>query len=134
MLDLSEASNVKSALVVADIQLLASELGAVEREYPQHEATRSSSDRFFEVMGLWSPNPSPNPNPNPNPKPDPNPNPNQVGARVALRLGAASGCCLVVLCVPNLSSLIDLVGAVANTALASLPCLLHAALLLRTPP
>jgi len=38
-----------------------------------------------------------------------------------------------VLCVPNLSSLIDLVGAVANTALASLPCLLHAALMLRTP-
>ena len=37
------------------------------------------------------------------------------------------------LCVPNLSSLIDLVGAVANTALASLPCLLHAALMLRTP-
>ena len=69
MLDLSEASNVKSALVVADIQLLASELGAVEREYPQHEATRSSSDRFFEVMGPWSPNPSPNPNPNPNPDP-----------------------------------------------------------------
>ena len=73
-----------------------------------------------------------------------NPNPHQVleagcgatsaRARVALRLGAASGCCLVVLCVPNLSSLIDLVGAVANTALASLPCLLHAALLLRTPP
>ena len=54
-------------------------------------------------------------------------------ARVALRLGAASGCCLLVLCVPNLSSLIDLVGAVANTALASLPCLLHARLLLRRP-
>ena len=54
-------------------------------------------------------------------------------ARVALRLGAASGCCIVVLCVPNLSSLIDLVGAVANTALASLPCLLHARLLLRKP-
>jgi len=31
-------------------QVLAAELGAVEREYPQHEATRSSSDRFFEVM------------------------------------------------------------------------------------
>jgi hypothetical protein len=54
-------------------------------------------------------------------------------ARVALRLGAASGCCIFVLCVPNLSSLIDLVGAVANTALASLPCLLHARLLLRRP-
>jgi hypothetical protein len=34
--------------------VLASELGAVEREYPQHEATRSSSDRFFEVMKPWS--------------------------------------------------------------------------------
>ena len=66
MLPLSDASNVKSALVVADIQLLASELGAVEREYPQHEATRSSSDRFFEVMEPWSPNPSPSPSPNPN--------------------------------------------------------------------
>ena len=54
MLPLSDASNVKSALVVADIQVLASELGAVEREYPQHEATRSSSDRFFEVMKPWS--------------------------------------------------------------------------------
>ena len=54
-------------------------------------------------------------------------------ARIALRLGAASGCCIFVLCVPNLSSLIDLVGAVANTALASLPCLLHARLLLRKP-
>ena len=105
MLPLSDVSNVKSALVVADIQVprqraghlqpcqagpatppsqpcnpakpalqpakpapqpcqaspaslrvqvLASELGAVEREYPQHEATRSSSDRFFEVMKPWS--------------------------------------------------------------------------------
>ena len=36
------------------VQVLASELGAVEREYPQHEATRSSSDRFFEVMKPWS--------------------------------------------------------------------------------
>jgi len=52
---------------------------------------------------------------------------------VVLFLRRASGCCIVVLCVPNLSSLIDLVGAVANTALASLPCLLHARLLLRKP-
>jgi len=54
MLPLSDVSNVKSALVVADIQVLAAELGAVEREYPQHEATRSGSDRFFEVMKPWS--------------------------------------------------------------------------------
>ena len=39
-------------------QVLAAELGAVEREYPQHEATRSGSDRFFEAMTPWS-QPSP---------------------------------------------------------------------------
>lgn len=54
MLPLSDVSNVKSALVVADVQVLASELNTVEREYPQHEATRSSTDRFYDVMKPWS--------------------------------------------------------------------------------
>lgn len=51
-------------------------------------------------------------------------------ACVAARVAAASGCCALVLLVPNLSSLIDLVGSVATTGLAALPCLIHAKLVL----
>lgn len=54
-------------------------------------------------------------------------------ACVAARVAAASGCCALVLLVPNLSSLIDLVGSVATTGLAALPCLIHARLVLTRP-
>lgn len=54
-------------------------------------------------------------------------------ACVAARVAAATGCCALVLLVPNLSALIDLVGSVATTALAALPCLIHAKLVLTRP-
>jgi len=51
-------------------------------------------------------------------------------ARLALRLLLVSGCYALVLSLTNLATLIDLVGAVANTVLAALPSAIHAKLLL----
>lgn len=53
-----------------------------------------------------------------------------LGARLSSRVLTVSGCFAVVLAITNLAILIDLVGAVANTVLAALPCAIHARLLL----
>jgi hypothetical protein len=53
-----------------------------------------------------------------------------IGARLVSRVITVSGCFAVVLAITNLAILIDIVGAVANTVLAALPCAIHAQLLL----
>mmetsp|Transcript_17538 Transcript_17538/g.53004 ORF Transcript_17538/g.53004 Transcript_17538/m.53004 type:complete len:390 (+) Transcript_17538:683-1852(+) len=52
-----------------------------------------------------------------------------LGARLTSRVVVVSCCFAVVLAITNLAILIDLVGAVANTVLAALPCAIHAQLL-----
>ena len=54
-------------------------------------------------------------------------------ARLAARVVTVSCCCVLVLQVKDLSVLIDLVGAVANTAIALLPAAIHAKVLLTLP-
>ena len=54
-------------------------------------------------------------------------------ARLVARVVTVSCCCVLVLQVKDLSVLIDLVGAVANTAIALLPAAIHAKVLLTLP-
>lgn len=51
-------------------------------------------------------------------------------SKVACRVASILGCTLLVLCVPDVSKLVDLLGAIASSTLAAMPFLFHARLTL----